>query len=71
MRCELCASLGRLRKVDDGRLALSPSPDAGRTADCEICGHPLGGPRDRVVETIAQLARFGLTGQMLLSRRPS
>jgi hypothetical protein len=38
---------------------------------CEVCGRQLGGSRDRVVEALAHLARFGLTGQMLLSRRGS
>ena len=67
MRCELCSSLGRLRH-EDGLLA-EAKPSAG--VSCEVCGQPVLGARDRVIETLAQLARFGLTGQMLLSRRGS
>ena len=66
MRCELCASIGRNRILN----ATRPAP-AFNSGQCEVCGSPLDGPRDRVVETIAHLARFGLTGQMLLSRRGS
>lgn len=65
MRCELCASIGRYRVVGESSHVLPPSGPG----ECEVCGSPVAGPRDRVVETIAQLARFGLTGQMLLSRR--
>ena len=68
MRCELCASIGRMRAVGQDTTAEPPASASGR---CEVCGQPLLGDRDRVVETIAHLARFGLTGQMLLARRGS
>jgi len=66
MRCELCASIGRNRIVVD--VGQGPAFGSGQ---CEVCGSPVDGPRDRVVETVAHLARFGLTGQMLLLRRGS
>jgi hypothetical protein len=65
MLCELCNSVGRNpvgeRKRASGEIfALS----------CDACGMDLDGTiGDRVGQTLAQLARFGLTGQKLLSRR--
>lgn len=69
MRCELCASLSRMRRTDEPQS--DPDDVAGGAGCCEVCGRQLGGSRDRVVEALAHLARFGLTGQMLLARRGS
>lgn len=68
MHCELCASTDRMRRDGPGE---GLPTGAGSSSHCEVCGRQVGGSRDRVVETIAQLARFGLTGQMLLARRRS
>ena len=68
MRCELCASLSRMRRTEEPKVDVDDA--AGGPGCCEVCGRPLGGAsRDRVVEALAHLARFGLTGQMLLARR--
>ena len=69
MRCELCASVSRMTRIVENSLAEPMVPPV--TAVCDVCGQPLHGVRDRVMQTLAQLARFGLTGQMLLSRRGS
>ena len=69
MLCELCTSVGRMRV---GEL---PAPSRRNSVDgvsltCDACGKPLGATvGDRVVQTLRQLARFGLTGQSILARR--
>ncbi len=74
MLCALCSSVGRMRAhPDEGertrRGSVGPRAEPGPGA-CASCGQPLiVGTGDRVVETLAQLARFGLTGQMILTRK--
>jgi len=69
MVCELCATVGRMRSEAgvEGR----PAPVVpGGVGVCDACGSPVErGASARVVDTLAQLARFGLAGQMILSRR--
>lgn len=65
MRCELCASVGRYQVAGERTQAL-PAFGSG---ECEVCGSPLVEQRDLVLETIARLMRFGLTGRDLLARR--
>ena len=66
MLCEMCALVGRLR-VDDS-LPLRTSP--ATAGECEGCGRPLrASVGDRVLRTMSHMARFGLTGQSLFSRR--
>jgi len=74
MLCALCGSVGRMRSdPEDGertrRGSVGPGP-GDRSETCATCGRPLtAGTGERVVETLAQLARFGLTGQMILTRK--
>lgn len=67
MLCELCALVGRMRVADED----SPKrvSNEGFSIACEGCGKSIGGIGERVGQTLAQLARFGLTGQRLLARR--
>jgi len=74
MLCALCSSAGRMQaSPDDGertrRGSVGPRPEDGFES-CASCGRPLaGGAGEGVVETLSQLARFGLTGQMILTRK--
>jgi hypothetical protein len=66
MLCELCALVGRLR-VDDSLPLLTSPATAG---ECEGCGRALrASVGDRVLRTMSHMARLGLTGQPLFSRR--
>ena len=66
MLCELCTLVGRLR-VGDAAPLQSSSPVAG---ECEACGRALrASVGDRVLRTMANMTRLGLTGQSLFSRR--
>lgn len=72
MFCALCNSVGRMRASREERTrrgSVGPRPESG-TENCEACGRPVaGGAGERVVETLTQLARFGLTGQSILARK--
>jgi len=74
MLCALCGAVGRMRPCqDDGqrtrRGSAGPATDDGAEV-CASCGRSLAaGSGEQVVETLAQLARFGLTGQMILTRK--
>ena len=74
MLCALCGSVGRMRTSPDDeertrRGSVGPRPESGSEC-CASCGRPLAGPAgEGVVETLSQLARFGLTGQMILTRK--
>ena len=74
MLCALCGSVGRMRtSPDDGertrRGSVGPGPESDFES-CASCGRPLAVPAaEGVVETLSQLARFGLTGQVILTRK--
>jgi hypothetical protein len=73
MLCALCGSVGRMKTDPDDdertrRGSVGPRPDDG-SETCASCGRQLAGAGERVVETLAQLARFGLTGQSILKRK--
>jgi hypothetical protein len=69
MLCELCTSVGRIG-LGEAQHRNNRTTGEGVSISCDACGMPLGETvGDRVVETLAQLSRFGLTGQNLLSRR--
>lgn len=70
MFCVLCESVKRLSHgvlaPGPGGVTRAPAPEG----TCERCGRPL--ERDsfeRLAAKVDQLARFGLTGRPLLSRR--
>lgn len=67
MVCETCA--GRPASPDDpGRIGLGRVLGLGDR--CAICGSPLQVPVDHFLDKLAQLGRFGLAGQPLLTARP-
>ena len=66
MVCEMCSLVGRLR-VGENSAEEYPAPAAG---ECEACGRALrASVGDRVLRTMSHMARLGLTGQVLFSRR--
>ena len=68
MLCDGCASAERSPLLLKVKQSLPRPADAAFA--CERCGRALvGSPAARVVDTLAQLARFGLTGEVLLARR--
>ncbi len=73
MFCEACLSLKRSTPGS----ARQPVPAAGVTGarpdeTCEQCGRLLDGDvGERLAAKVSQLARFGLAGRPLLSRRRS
>jgi hypothetical protein len=74
MLCALCSSVGRMRAdPDDGERTRRGSVGPRRESSCETCdscGRRLAaGAGEGVVKTLAHLARFGLTGQMILTRK--
>jgi hypothetical protein len=68
MLCELCALVGRLR-VTEAESASKRVSGESFAITCDGCGKSIGSISDRVGQTLAQLARFGLTGQKLLAKR--
>jgi hypothetical protein len=69
MFCAACLSVKRaaMRNVEAPEAEASP-PAAG--AKCEECGRVLDGDTgQRLAAKVSQLARFGLAGRPLLSRR--
>ena len=69
MLCEVCSSVGRMR-VDDAQRPIRHESRDPLSVTCDGCGKPLGlTAGDRIAETLAQLARFGLIGENLLARR--
>ena len=74
MLCALCSSTGRMRiALEDGertrRGSDGPRSEPGSDS-CEACGRLVAADAgEPVVETLTQLARFGLTGQMILRRK--
>ena len=69
MLCEMCASIGRMRGTE-AQQGLRRNTSEGLSLDCDACGRALGATVDGPVSrTLAQLARFGLLGQIPLLRR--
>lgn len=69
MLCDVCSSFGQLRAMVLPMKSRRVSADAAPFS-CDCCGRALGsGSSELVGKTLAQLARFGLTGQSLLARR--
>jgi hypothetical protein len=74
MLCALCSSAGRMQTnpEDAGRTrrgSAGPRPESGPVT-CDSCGRLVAaGSGEGVVETLAHLARFGLTGQTILTRK--
>ena len=74
MLCAQCSSVGRMRIArDDQRTRRGSSEGAAADAGasvCDSCGRLVAGSSgEGVMETLAQLARFGLTGQSILARK--
>ena len=69
MLCEVCSSVGPMRAGEAQHLNRR-EPKEPLSAACDCCGQPLGTTSgERIAETLAQLARFGLIGENLLARR--
>ena len=74
MLCALCSSVGRMRTNPGDELRTrrgsAGPPSDGSSETCDACGHLVAvGAGEGVVETLAHLARFGLTGQAILTRK--
>lgn len=77
MLCALCNSVGRMRPSQDEAERTrrgSAGPRQGPTSEssdaCDDCGVQVSAATgDGVLETLSQLARFGLTGQTILARK--
>ena len=74
MLCAQCSSVGRMRINREDQRTRRGSSEGTQIENgasvCDSCGRLVAGTAgEQVVETLAQLARFGLTGQSILSRK--
>lgn len=69
MVCASCQSAER-RVIPVEEESHHSAAASGLTTTCERCGRALDGETlDQLAAKVSQLARFGLTGRPLLSRR--